>query len=200
MSPITHLFASWVVAAKTTDNLRDRRLVALSGILPDLDGGGMLVDVARHILQRGDDFFYYQKYHHLLFHGFFGALLIGLGLMCFARKRGRVFLLAFLMVHLHLLCDLLGSRGPSAVDLWPIHYLGPFSHAWTWVWRGQWPLEAWPNRVISLGLFFWCLKLAIQNGDSVVGVFSRRADEVFITVLRGWRSKLGLSTESRPTS
>ena len=38
MSPITHLLASWIVAAKTTDNLRDRRLVTLAGVLPDLDG------------------------------------------------------------------------------------------------------------------------------------------------------------------
>jgi inner membrane protein len=190
MSPITHLFASWVVAAKTTDNLRDRRLIALSGILPDLDGGGLLVDFARHALQRGDDFFYYQKYHHLLLHGVFGALLIGLGLMCFAKKRGRVFALAVLMVHLHLFCDLAGSRGPSSFDLWPIHYLAPFSYAWTWVWSHQWPLDAWPNRVLSFGLFVWCLTLAIQKGDSVVGVFNRRADAAFITVIRRWTQQL----------
>jgi hypothetical protein len=43
MSPITHLLASWIVAAKTTDNLRDRRLVTLAGVAPDLDGLGIIV-------------------------------------------------------------------------------------------------------------------------------------------------------------
>jgi hypothetical protein len=38
MSPLTHLLASWIVAAKTTDNPRDRRLVTLAGVAPDLDG------------------------------------------------------------------------------------------------------------------------------------------------------------------
>jgi hypothetical protein len=189
MSPITHLFASWVVSSKTTNNLRDRRLVALSGILPDVDGAGMVVDVVRQAFFQGEGFFYFQKYHHLWLHGAFGAVLIGAALACFARERWRVFLLAILMVHLHMLCDLAGSRGPSAVDLWPIYYLGPFTHAGILFWRGQWELNAWPNRVISLGLFFWCLKLAIQQGDSVVGVFSRRADEVFVSVLRNWRDR-----------
>ena len=127
MSPITHLFASWLVAAKTTDNLRDRRLVALSGILPDLDGGGMIADFARHTFKGGDDFFFYQKYHHYLLHGLFGAAVIAAALACFAQRPRCVALLSFLLVHLHLLCDLLGSRGPSREDLWPIYYLGPFA-------------------------------------------------------------------------
>jgi len=178
--------ASWVVAAKTTDNLRDRRLVALAGILPDLDGAGMLVDFARQALHRGDDFFYYQRYHHFLLHGILGAVLIGLGLMCFAQRRGRVFLLAFLMAHLHFVCDLLGSRGPTPLDFWPIHYLAPFTYEWTWIWKHQWALDAWPNRILTLALLAWCLALAVRTGDSVVGVFHRRADEVFVAVVRGW--------------
>jgi len=38
MNPETHLLASWVIGAKTTDNAHDCRLVALAGILPDADG------------------------------------------------------------------------------------------------------------------------------------------------------------------
>jgi len=44
MSPETHLLASWVIGAKGTDNARDCRLVALAGILPDVDGLGLLAD------------------------------------------------------------------------------------------------------------------------------------------------------------
>jgi inner membrane protein len=44
VSPETHLLASWIIAAKTTDNARDCRLVALAGILPDADGLGLIAD------------------------------------------------------------------------------------------------------------------------------------------------------------
>lgn len=197
MSPITHLFASWVVAAKTTDNLRDRRLVALSGLLPDLDGAGMLIDLARQAGHVADDYWFYQKYHHLLLHGVFGALVIALALACFARARFRVFVVCLLVAHLHLVCDLVGSRGPTPLDVWPIHYLGPFSYAWTWVWKSQWGLNAWPNQMITLGLFAWCLLLAVRQGDSPVGVFHRRADAVFVGVLRGWFGRW-LKRDPRP--
>lgn len=46
MNPETHLLASWVIGAKATDNERDCRLVALAGILPDVDGLGLIVDAA----------------------------------------------------------------------------------------------------------------------------------------------------------
>ncbi len=184
MSPATHLFASWIVAAKTTDNLRDRRLVALSGLLPDLDGLGIFADYARLATSGNDDFFYYQRYHHFLLHGIWGAAAIAIVMACLAGRRWHVAVLSFAVVHLHLLCDLIGSRGPSAEDLWPIFYLAPASKQWMWIWHHQWALNGWPNRVISVVLFAWCLRLAVRNGDSVVGVFNRRADAVFVSVLR----------------
>ena len=67
MSPATHLFMSWVIAAKTTDNPRDCRLVTLAGILPDVDGLGLIPDVATRALgYRGT--LYYEHYHHFLLH------------------------------------------------------------------------------------------------------------------------------------
>src|SRR5689334_21409036 len=102
MSPVTHLMASWIIAAKTTDNLRDRRLVALSGVLPDLDGAGILIDFGRQLFRGEEDFIFYARYHHLLLHGLFAALLVSLTLTCFAQRRGRVALLTFLVFHLHL--------------------------------------------------------------------------------------------------
>ena len=190
MSPVTHLFASWLIAAKTTDNPRDRRLVTLSGILPDLDGAGIVADFAKQIFQGGDDFHYYQLYHHFLLHGIFGAAIISTVLACFAHNRWRVAVLSFLLVHLHFLGDLLGSRGPSPSDLWPILYLAPFSGRWTFYWTQQWALDAWPNKVISVVLFAGCIWVATRTGDSFVGVFNRRLDAVFVGVLRKWRCAL----------
>jgi hypothetical protein len=186
MSPVTHLFASWLIAAKTTHNPRDCRLVALAGILPDIDGLGMIADIGARLMGN-EQTWYYGRYHHVWTHGGFGAAIIVAFLTCFAKERLRVALLSLVTFHLHVLCDLAGSRGPSKEDLWPIYYFGPFTKEPMWLWKGQWPLFAWPNRLLTVGLFSWCLWLPIQGGHSVVGVFNRRADAVFVGVLRGWR-------------
>jgi hypothetical protein len=72
--------------------------------------------------------YYYPEYHHWLTHGLPGALGCSILLAVFARRRRRVFWLSFLTFHLHLLCDLVGSRGPDKNDLWPIFYFGPITH------------------------------------------------------------------------
>lgn len=199
MSPITHLLASWVVAAGTTDNLRDRRLVTLAGVAPDLDGLGILVDIANGSFGRGGAY-YYQEYHHWLGHGLPAALVCSALLAAFARRRWRTFLLCLAVFHLHLLCDLAGSRGPDANDLWPIFYLGPLSRQPMWIWKHQWPLDAWPNRILTVILFFGSLWLAVRLGDSVVGVFNRKADRVFVGVLRKWWLQLGFFGEKEWTA
>jgi hypothetical protein len=55
-----------------------------------------------------------------------------------------------------------------------------------WLWKGQWRVDEWFNRYLSVGLFLWALWLAVPLGHSVVGVFNRRADAVFVGVLRKW--------------
>jgi hypothetical protein len=189
MSPITHLFASWVIAAKATDNLRDCRLVALAGILPDADGLGLALDLANSALGRKATHFY-ERYHHYLLHGAFGAIVLTLLLTCFAKQRWRVAILALIVFHLHLLCDFIGSRGPSPEDLWPIFYLGPFDKDPMWTWKGQWRLDGLQNKLVFLVLFVWVIQLALVRGDSVVGVFNRRVDGVVVSVLRGWQRTL----------
>ncbi len=187
--PETHLLATWVLAAKTTNNARDCRLVTLAGILPDADGFGLILDVANQVFW-GKKTFFYAHYHHYLLHGAFGAVLVTVLLTCFARQKWRVALLSLLAFHLHLFCDLAGSRGPDPVDLWPLFYFGPFTKDPMWIWKGQWPLDAWPIRVITVLLFAWSLCLAVSRGYSFVGVFSARLDRTFVDVLRKWRSSL----------
>jgi inner membrane protein len=122
MSPLTHFFGSWIIAAATTDNSRDRKLVTLAGVLPDVDGRGIIVDMARSACSGQDSFFYYQYYHHYLTHGWPAAVGFTILLTCFARRHLRTALLCFLVFNLHLLCDLVGSRGPTPADIWPIPY------------------------------------------------------------------------------
>ena len=185
MSPATHLLGSWLIAAKTTDNARDCRLVTLAGILPDADGLGLIADIVSG-LSGSRQTHLYAHYHHYLLHGALGGILIAVLLACFARQRWRVLLLALLVFHLHLLCDFVGSRGPAPEDLWPVFYLGPFDKDPMWVWKGQLRLDGWFNRGLSVALFVWALWLPLRLGHSVVGVFNRRADQAFVRILRKW--------------
>jgi inner membrane protein len=190
VSPVTHLLASWVVAAKTAGNLRDVRLITLAGIAPDLDGAGLLVDMARNAFTGGEHYPLYQHYHHYLLHGVAGGAVVAVLLAAFAKQRWKVLLLALGVFHLHLLCDFVGSRGPSPEDLWPIFYLGPFDKDPMWIWKGQWRLDGWQNLLISLGVFVWAMATTLREGHSVVGVFSHRFDVHFVRVIREWTEKL----------
>ena len=190
MSPIAHFIGSWLVATAVVDNPRDRRLITLAGILPDADGLGMAVDVANSLTSGQEmSFDYYQKYHHLWLHGWPGALGVAFALACFARQRWRVVFACFVTFHLHLLCDLLGSRGPSPADLWPICYGEPLFRHPIWLWKGQWRLDGWQNTVIFLVIFALSLWVAVKRGYSFVEVFSRRFDSAFVGVLRKWRER-----------
>jgi inner membrane protein len=189
MSPVIHLQASWIIGAYGTRDQRDCRLVAIAGLLPDADGLVLGLDLVNQWLGRPDSLFY-ATYHHFLFHGLLGALLTAALMAAFAKDRLRVGLLALIVFHFHLLCDLIGSRGPSPEDLWPIYYLGPFTKEPMWLWKGQWALDAWPNRLIGVIALVWSLWLAVEKGHSILGVFHRRSDGVVVAVLRRWRQRL----------
>ena len=194
MSPITHLCASWIIGVKTTDNTRDCRLVALAGVAPDLDGLGLAVDLTARAF--GHQTFLWERFHHVLLHGVFGAVLVAGILALCAKNKLQIAVMALITFHLHLVCDFLGSRGPSANDLWPILYLAPFFQEPAWIWSAQWRLDGWQNKVLTFGLLLWIFQIAISKGTSVVSVFSQKADAVFVQVVRGWWARF--SRKSQP--
>lgn len=188
MSPITHFLASWTLADNTVGTLRDRNLITWAGVLPDLDALGVIADKSQSLLGYGSTW-HYADYHHLLLHGLPGAILIPAILAVWAARRLRVFIVSFLAVHLHLLCDLVGSRGPTAADIWPIWYLAPFSERPEIHWLGQWPLNAWPNVLFTLALLGYALWAAVARGHSPVSVFNTKADARVVEALRlRWRA------------
>ena len=166
MNPIVHAELSWLGAQKLNER-RDRILVTLGGVLPDLDGLTLLA---------GEE--YYGKWHHVLTHGIVSAVLISAALALFAKRKLAVFALAFAAFHLHLLCDLAGS-GPG----WPIHYLWPFSLEEI-MWSGQWNLASWQNSVIGLSATIAVLACAIPFGRTAVELFSLKADAAVVATLR----------------
>ena len=191
MSPLTHLVGSWLIASVTTDNPRDRKLVTLAGILPDADGLGIEADAVRSLISgRESTFQCYQHFHHMLLHGWPGALAVTALLVCFARRRLRVAILCLFVFHLHLFCDLIGSRGPTPGDLWPIAYGEPlFRHPY-WFWKGQWKLDGWQNQTVFAAIFALSLWFAAGRGYSFVELASRRLDLMVVGVLQKWRKSL----------
>ena len=192
MSPLTHLVGSWLIASATTNNSRDRKLVTLAGVLPDADGLGAVADVVGSWFSGKEcTFHYYQQSHHLLLHGWPGAIAISILLAFFGRERWRVLFLCLLTFHLHLLCDLVGSRGPTPSDLWPICYSEPLFRHPIWFWKHQWKLDGWQNQTIFIVIFGASLLVAVKKGCSFVEVISSRLDAVFVTVLQRWWQRLG---------
>ncbi|MDR2186805.1 MAG: metal-dependent hydrolase [Azonexus sp.] len=185
MSPITHFLVGWVGGERFVPSLRDKGLIALAGVLPDVDGLGIVVDfTTRRLGWAPTDF--YQTYHHMLAHGLPAALLIAVAAAAFARCKLAVLLLAFAAVHLHLLCDIAGSRGTTAADVWPIYYLAPFSLTPEILWSGQWPLVGWQNTLITVVLLLTVLRVSARRGYSPLGLFSARGDAALAAVMRRW--------------
>lgn len=183
-----HFLASWLVGAAVAKNPRDCHLITLAGVLPDLDGLSLLGDALSPFWGGHTD--YYGQYHHFLLHGISGCIGISLFLACWAQEKRRVIIWAFALFHLHLLCDLVGSRGPDPVDLWPVYYFGPFTHEPMWIWKNQLPLDSWPNRVLATLLFLGAIGMAVKIQRSWVAIFSRRGDVVVVRVLTQWHSDL----------
>ena len=153
------------------------------GLAPDLDGLGLLVDVAVRLFGLPETN-YYLEYHRVYGHGLPAALVFTALAAALAEQRARVALGAFASVHLHFACDLVGSRGGDPGDIWPIPYLSPFSDALTFFWSGQWELVSWQNTLITAVLLGIAIAMAIRRGYSPVRLFSKKADAAVVAALR----------------
>jgi len=181
MNPVTHLLVGWGVANSAALERRDRALVTIAGVIPDVDGLGILFDFAAR--NPADELTWWWKYHHVFAHNIAGAAIVLLIALCLAKRRLVTALLAALSFHLHLLGDIAGSRGPDGYQ-WPIPYLRPFSDAWQLTWSGQWELDAWPNFAITAALLALTFRLAWSRGHSPLELVSLRADRAFVSALR----------------
>ncbi len=162
---------------------RDKAVVVLAGLAPDVDGLGIVVDfVTRATGLPETDL--YQAWHRVYGHGL-PAVVVFCALaawLCDDRVRGAIG--SLIAVHLHFLGDVLGSRGTTAEDLWGIHYLAPFSMEPSITWTGQWPLVSWQNFGITAVLLGLTLRRAIRTGYSPVALVSRTADQAVVETLR----------------
>ena len=181
MNPVGHFLAGWAVANLGQTSRRERVVITVAGVLPDVDGLGL---IAQHLTHGTEHkVFWYDDYHHVLGHNVGLAALAAVGAFLLTKRSWRVTALVLLSFHVHLLLDVMGSKGLDGYQ-WPIPYLLPFSDAWQWAWSGQWLLGGWQNKVIAIGLYWLMFVLAWKRGFSPFEMVSPRADRAFVSLLR----------------
>ena len=181
MNPITHLLMGWTVATLPGGLSRaDRAWVVAAGLLPDLDGLGIVAEVATRNSDR--PLLWWSEYHHVLGHNLGAGILVASAALAFTR-RWTVAILAGVSFHLHLLGDLVGGRGPDGAQ-WPIPYLLPFSSSPRMTVSWQWALNAWPNVALTIVLMAYAFWYAWARGRSPLELVSIRVDEAFVRALR----------------
>jgi inner membrane protein len=203
MSPVTHFFAGWILASAfpsgrpTTLTRREKALVVAAAVAPDLDGIGIVPELLTR--NTSHPLLWFSQYHHSL-HTLTFALVCTLAAYLIAGPlanftfgpsiKGRPLptrpwltaFLVFVSFHLHLLCDLIGARGPDG-DQWPIPYLKPFSNAVQLTWHGQWALNGWQNFAVTGLLLLATFWNAWKYGSSPVELVSERWNRKFVVVL-----------------
>lgn len=180
MSPVTHFLTGWTLANCAHLDRRDRAIVTLVAIAPDVDGLGIIPEVLTR--NSSHQLLWFSEYHHSL-HTLPFAVVVSLCALILATARWKTALLAFLSFHIHLAEDLVGSRGPDGYP-WPIPYLKPFSSAVQLIWHGQWSLNGWQNYAITLALIVITLWIAKRKSVSPVEIFSPSADKKVVDAIR----------------
>jgi membrane-bound metal-dependent hydrolase YbcI (DUF457 family) len=167
VNPIVHGEIAWL-CGQGLANRRDRLLVTLAGLAPDLDGISLV---------GGHDSFGY--YHHRLGHGILAAVVVGRILWRQGTDRKGTLLAGLLAFHLHVLCDLAGDGAH-----WGIVYWWPLSQR-EWFWEGAWGFVSWQNSLIGLTATLGCLGTAFIWKRTIVETISRRWDAEIVRTLRG---------------
>lgn len=181
MNPVTHLLASWLVANTTDLNRRDRAIVTIASLAPDIDSFGIIPEMLTR--NSAQPLRWWTDYHHVIGHNIGFALLVAVLGFLLSVHRWKTALLVFICFHIHLLSDLLGARGPEGYQ-WPIPYLLPFSDALQLTWSGQWRLDSWPNLLITAIALTLTIILAARKGFSPLEIVSASADKKFVETLR----------------
>lgn len=180
MSPVTHFLAGWLAANAADLEKRDRLLVTVSAVVPDVDSLGVVIDFFNRDTDAPK---WFGLLHHVLSHNVGFAVLMAICAFILSKRKWPTTLLVIASIHLHFLGDLAGARGPDGYQ-WPIPYLLPFSDAWQLTWAYQWGLTSWQNFTITATAMAVTIYLAWRRGYSPLEIISGRADGAFVNALR----------------
>jgi inner membrane protein len=179
MSPITHFLTGWMVANLAKLDRKDRAIVTLACVVPDIDGLGIIPELLTR--NSSHPLLWFTLYHHSL-HTLAFALVVAVVSFVFARQRCR-----------RVACSVefspssVGGLGGIARTGW-VSMAYSLSSAILFVAAagvgGQWGLNSWPNVAITAVLLAITLWLAWRRGFSPLEMVSTRADAALITALR----------------
>ena len=122
MSPVTHFLTGWVFANGARLERRDRAIVTLACVVPDVDGLGIISELLTR--NTSHPLLWFTLYHHAL-HTLAFAMVCAILAFGLAVERWKTAALALVSFHIHLFEDVIGSRGPDGYQ-WPMPYLAPF--------------------------------------------------------------------------
>lgn len=177
MNIITHALIGWCAGLQLSRQLKDVAIVATASVIADIDGLGAVVDVVN-----GGEAEIFSQYHHKFAHclPFCLILLLVIHLL---RKNSRLTLWCAGVFHLHLLCDIVGARGPDGYQ-WPVYYLFPFLDSGI-VWAYQWEINAWPNIALTIVLIYLFLRQSALAGFTPLSLLAPSADAQLVKTLQG---------------
>jgi inner membrane protein len=98
MSPVTHFLTGWVFANCAKLKPRDRAIVTLASVAPDLDGLGIIPELLTR--NSSHPLVWFSLYHHSLHTLAFALVIAGVAFVL-ATQRWKTGLLALLSFHLH---------------------------------------------------------------------------------------------------
>ena len=181
----SHLLLSWYFAdASALEKPRDRRIVAWSGLAPDVE---VLAYAGALVYYRLDkDLAFenvWQVVHRKYTHGltFLLVTVIVACLLASPERRWKVALLAGAAGVLHNFCDLIAG-GPTwpIYPFWPLCGL-PWSASWSWT------IGEWPNLALLAVLLAGMFAYARWAGRSPLDCFGGAADGWFVRTVRNER-------------
>jgi hypothetical protein len=186
-----HFLASWLAGAGLARR-RERIVVALAGIAPDVDAPILLAPL---LVGGGREWF--VEFHHDFTHHVAGAALAAAagwwasrggdgGPAPTARRRAGVAALAATTWCGHLVLDMLGAgdRNADGSFAYTLPLLWPFSGREFAPFPFAWPLASWQNGVVMAALLAVSVPVAVRMGRTAVEVVSRRADAAVAAALR----------------
>ncbi len=187
----SHLIISWFTAeAAGLKSPRGRRIVALSGLAPDIDVLAYLGGIVYFGFDKELAFEHvWQVVHHRYTHGLGFILLTGIIAFIVAsrgirpgelayRQAAGVAVLSMITSMVHIFCDVVGG-GPT----WPVYPLWPVSD-FDWAVSWSWTLADWPNTVILFSCLFGMMLYAKISGYSPMESINYDLDRWFVTVIQ----------------
>jgi len=187
----SHLIISWFAAeAAGLKSPRDRRIVALSGLAPDIDVLAYLGGIVYFGFDKNLAFEHvWQIVHHRYTHGLGFILLTGIIAFIVAsrgtrpgelayRQAAGVAILSMITSMVHVFCDVVGG-GPT----WPVYPLWPISD-FGWAVSWSWTLADWPNTVILFSCLIGMMLYAKISGCSPMESINYNLDRWFVTIIQ----------------